>query len=69
MDRATAEQLLTEVRANLARLQGCPFHAFSVDATPNKPYLKRWRCINCGGEVDVSAKVWYERGLAHGRKE
>jgi hypothetical protein len=64
-----AKALWEKVKANSAALDACPGpHAFE-DTTPGQPpsFGKRWRCQRCGGEADTIAKLWYERGLAHGR--
>lgn len=58
------------VKANLAALDACPGpHEFAIDATPDRTIGKRWRCAKCGGEVDFGAKLWYEKGLAHGAQK
>lgn len=62
-----ATRLAAEVKANLALLEHCRNHDFSVpvDAAGSRIRM-RWRCTNCGGVVDAQAREWYRRGRAHG---
>lgn len=57
--------ILQEVRENHARLQACPLHNFQPVGDPRRPLGMKYECIACRGWVDASAKLWYERGLAH----
>lgn len=54
-----------EARANAKRLDGCPGpHDFvGIGPAPQRKH----RCTVCGGEVDLHAAHWYQRGLEHGR--
>lgn len=54
---AIAEQ----VRANHARLEGCPWHEFEALVTA-PPGNGRYRCRHCRGEVDASAYHWHQQG-------
>jgi len=56
------------VVANRKRLDACASHDFSIDATPGQTLAKQWRCVHCGGEVDHSAKFWYEEGRRHAQE-
>ena len=68
VDRREMLEIWEEVKANHQRLKACVGpHDFSIDAAPNRPIGKRWRCSKCGGEVDHIVKTWYEQGLEHGR--
>ncbi len=65
MDRKEAKALLTQIKENFDRLEGCPGpHDFQELRSD------RWRvrhyCTLCGGEVSTEARRWYERGLKHG---
>jgi DNA-directed RNA polymerase subunit RPC12/RpoP len=60
IDRA---ELMKQIKENHKKLEGCGQHNFSIDATPDKKFSKRYKCINCGGEVSYSDKHWYEKGL------
>jgi hypothetical protein len=62
-----AKALWEWARSNGARLDACKLHDFSEDLSPAKILGKRWRCRACGGEVDATAKRWYELGRAHVR--
>ena len=55
------EKIWNKVQENRKLLDSCSKHDFSIKAEHG-----RYRCKNCGGDVDVSAKIWYETGLKHG---
>ncbi|MEK4883650.1 hypothetical protein NST81_02815 [Bacillus sp. FSL W8-0223] len=59
------KEIVKQVIENEKRLKSCTRHRFAKDLTPDKPWGKRWKCVNCGGEVDNTAKNWYEKGLEH----
>jgi hypothetical protein len=63
-----AHELLRQIRANMALLEGCPgphdFHPFG-----DRPIFRKSRCSKCGGELGCIEVQWYERGLAHGGKQ
>jgi len=65
MDKHTMDDLWLQVRKNHQKLDSCQRHDFSIDMNPEKPVGKKYQCTRCGGEVDLSAKHWYEKGLAH----
>lgn len=71
MTPAEVKALLEAGRANSKKLDDCAGpHDLSVDLSGPAVILgKRWGCAKCGGEVDGIRKLWYERGLAHGRAE
>lgn len=61
-------EIWDEVQANSARLALCRGHSFAAQIDPpGSRVRRRWRCANCQGTVDETAKLWYERGLAHGQ--
>jgi hypothetical protein len=61
------EELLAiwdQVKANQARLDGCPGpHDFR--SIPGN--ARRQRCATCGGELDLCNVLHYQEGLKHGR--
>lgn len=70
-------QIIAEIKANSAKLDACILHDFSIclDRVTKKPidnpepkqmFGAKWRCKNCGGDVDAMAKRWYNLGLQHG---
>jgi hypothetical protein len=69
MNAKDIEGIALEVKASIKKLNGCKLHNFSIDVTPERNYSKRYRCLNCGGTVDNSAKYWYEKGLKHGGRK
>ena len=58
------KEILEQVKSNRAKLDSCIGHKFVGDT--GKVFHK-FKCSNCGGEVDAVAKSWYERGQAHER--
>lgn len=60
-----SQELLAEVRSNLAKLNSCPAHDFHPDG-PKRVLLQRYRCTQCHGTVDAHAFRWYSLGMAHG---
>ena len=73
------KQLFEEVKANSATLEKCDLHDFSIvldrstkepiqNPTPQQKFGARFKCTRCGGVVDGITRIWYDRGLAHGRK-
>ena len=61
-------EIWQQVKANAKTLDECggPHDFQSLD--PGKP-LAKYRCTVCGGTVDGTDKLWYERGLKDARKE
>ena len=58
------------VRANSALLQSCPRHDFSPVAPATAGAApQKFRCIECGGEVGLTARHWYTLGLAAGAQK
>lgn len=71
LGRQTMLDIWEHVKANQARLDGCPgtalsrAHAFE-DIAPDKKLGKKYRCRLCAGEIDARAYHWYAMGLEHG---
>lgn len=60
------KNIAAQVKINHEALTACAGHAFAViDSTKLMP---RYRCANCGGEVDSHAAHWYQRGREHAGK-
>lgn len=62
-----SKAIFEQVKENQRKLNSCTLHRFTTDLNPTQPYLKRWRCAFCGGEVDGTTKHWYEKGLEHAK--
>jgi hypothetical protein len=74
------DQILVQVRANTAKLEGCEGpHDFSIaldrytkqpieNPTPQQHFGCKWKCSKCGGYVDAINKSWYNRALKDGRR-
>ena len=61
-------EIMKQIKENHKKLDECIQHEFSIDVTPDKKYAKRYRCVNCGGDVDANEKHWYEKGLHQSEK-
>ena len=61
LTRTSVVDIAAQVRANHERLTACLYHEFSpvVSVGPGHP---RYRCIECGGEVDAHAYHWHQQG-------
>jgi hypothetical protein len=62
-------EILEEVRANLARLNGCagPHDFQPIDE--GQRLSRKARCSKCAGEVRTSDWHWYERAMEHVRAD
>lgn len=64
LTRSTMLEVLAEVKANSAKLDACPRHDF--EPVPGARVVfgqpDRYRCRQCGGEVDRHAYYWHEQG-------
>ena len=61
-------EIAEQVMANHAKLRACAYHEFERIARPDdSPDVQarlgdKWRCTNCGGEIDSVAHSWHEQG-------
>lgn len=66
------QKILEAISSNRAKLMGCVgphnFQPFSGVNHYGSRNARLVRCTLCGGEVDDFYALWYERGLAHGKK-
>jgi len=53
------------VMDNQKKLESCKRHDFSIDTVPHTTINKTWKCTQCEGKVNSSAKMWYELGFLH----
>lgn len=56
------------VMDNQKKLESCKRHDFSIDTVPHTTINKTWKCTQCEGNVNSSAKMWYELGFLHGEE-
>lgn len=63
--------LIDKAIENVKKLNSCKGPHDFVPAEGEKPgkNARRLTCAVCGGSVDGHGKLWYERGLKHGRGE
>lgn len=55
-------------KLNKELLEACPgIHDFSIELKGSTQSCDRYECSICGGEVDRREKIWYEKGVEHGR--
>lgn len=59
------KKIIEEIRHNKRLLEGCPRHDFSEEVKQPHRVISKWKCSKCGGIVDYSEKLWYEKGIAH----
>lgn len=69
MSKVDAKAIIASVQANTKALKECAGPHNFVQLFPNQPLRSRFRCSLCGGEVNVSAYLWYKNGLEHGAKK
>lgn len=62
-----SKQIWEEVKENHKKLDSCNKHDFSIDVTPAIKFGKKYKCSSCGGVVDGITKLWYEKGVEHGK--
>lgn len=62
LSRQSIAAVAEQVKENQARLRSCPHHEFSP-ILPRRLLGQRYRCIECGGEVDAHAYHWFQEGL------
>lgn len=61
LSRQSMVEIHERVKENQSLLNGCGYHEFSP-ILPRVRMNQKYRCINCGGEVDSSAFYWFEKG-------
>ena len=63
--RAETDQILAGIRANTALLDGCGLpHDFQpIPQDRPNPFRQKLKCTKCGGEVDLTRGLWYNKGL------
>lgn len=64
LSHKSVQEIAEEARANIERLRACPRHEFSP-ILPRRVLGQRYRCIECGGDVDAHAYHWYMEGRRH----
>lgn len=68
MESDEARALWNGVQENIRRLDACVGPHTWEDLSPGRSLGKRYLCRLCKGEVDHVNRIWYDRGLAHGRR-
>lgn len=68
LSEKTIDEIWEQVKANSARLASCRNPHTFVALETSGSIVRRWRCTRCNGEIDAINKIWYEKGLEHGRK-
>ena len=60
--------IFQEVKRNAKLLDECPGpHRFTIKAG-RREFADDFICEICGGQVQSIYKIWYEKGLEHGKK-
>lgn len=66
ISKDTLDEIWKEVKANNETLNKCEGpHTFKS----HKVVKFKWVCSKCGGHTSATQKVWYEKGLEHGRNK
>lgn len=66
LSNAEVDRIWREVKANISVLDACPRHDFKP-LDPDSP-ISDFKCIHCGGTVDMTKAHWYMKGLEHARQ-
>lgn len=64
LTRSTMLELAAQVKANVARLNACPWHDFEPVSGSKVVFGQpaKYRCRQCAGEIDRHAFYWHEQG-------
>lgn len=66
--KETFDAFMKLSKLNRELLEVCPgVHDFSVELKGSIRSRDKYECSICGGEVDRQEKIWYEKGVEHGR--
>ena len=60
------DKIWEDVKENHKKLNSCTIHDFK-DITPDRPFGKKYKCMNCGAELDGINVSYYNLGLKHGK--
>ena len=69
MDKNAIDKIMERVVKNLDKLDACegPHEFVSIESSETAKF-SRLKCTKCGGTIDSSNAIWYNRGLEHGKK-
>ena len=65
MSREKMKEMFEVIKANREKISKCKMHDFSVQVFVAGRLTSRYRCSQCGGEVDITYKLAYEEGVKH----
>jgi hypothetical protein len=78
MNKKEAKEIFNRSKNNVIKLNSCSLHDFreledgeiDISLVPyqSRKMGKRYKCLECDGVVDDSAKRWYDKGLVDGLK-
>ncbi|HHQ6598070.1 TPA: hypothetical protein ACSTLU_004375 [Serratia fonticola] len=54
--------IATSVKANVDKLNACPYHEFKEDTASDPAHRRQYRCIHCDGTINQSQYTWHEKG-------
>lgn len=76
-NKINVKKIWEQVKENQKRLNGCTSHNFIelIDGElqtggtiyTSRKIGKRFKCLNCGGQIESTNKNWYDKGLKHGQ--
>jgi len=61
LQKTEIKNIMLEVIENNKKLNSCDKHKFDIEIK------RKWLCICCGGTINSTAKLWYEKGIKHGK--
>lgn len=68
LTKADFNSIWEEVKANHARQDSCVGpHDFSIEHERMGALVRKYRCTKCDGTIDSINRIWYLKGLEHGR--
>lgn len=54
--------IVEQVKANNAKLNGCPYHDFELHEQGALVSRSKFRCVHCGGIINGDQYRWHELG-------
>jgi len=71
LSKADIGQIIKDVKANQALLNGCktPHDFVAIPPETKKGLVRDFVCTKCRGKLEAMKARWYIEGLEHGRKK
>lgn len=62
LSEKSIQDIMAEVKANQAKLNGCLYHEFELHEQGALVSRSKFRCIHCGGIITGEKYHWHELG-------